>query len=164
MADPLPRRLGVALAVTAAASALAAAPALATEGPHAPPPTSFPTKVGPVTFPPVPAVPLRPARVVRHARIVPRRVRHGRRARLNIALRTPSRLLVVVTRGANGHRIRAYDLAAAGSRVSLRLPVRSHGRALRPGRYRVTIVAVDARGTRARPVVRTMVVRRRAHR
>jgi hypothetical protein len=38
-----------------------------------------------------------------------------------------------------------------------------HGRPLAAGRYRIRIVAVDALGSRSRPVLRTLVVRR-AHR
>ena len=42
----------------------------------------------------------------------------------------------------------------------LRLPARSKGRRLAPGRYRIDVVAIDAQGKRARPVRLTLVVRR----
>ena len=158
-----PHRMTAALAASAAASVLAAAPALATEpGVPAPAPL-LPSGVGPVTFAPVPT-PIGPAgsaaaRMIRGARLVPRRVRRGHRSLLKISLTAPSRLEVVMRRP-GGRGVLAFNVPAAGSKVTLRLPARSHGHLLRPGRYRIGIVAIDAQGARSRPVVRTLIVRR----
>lgn len=168
MANSLPHRLSLALAATAAASALAAAPALATEPPNAPPPSApLPTAIAPVTIAPLPSTAARSGRaprVIRRARLVPRRVRRGQRAQLKLSLTTPSRLRIVMSRGGGGRRSRAAALSvpASGRTISLRLPARSRGRALRPGRYRVSIVAIDAQGARSLPVNRTLIVRRAA--
>lgn len=172
MANSLSLRFPVVLVAGVAASALAAAPALATEGPSAPPPgPSLPTGLTPPTFAPFPAatapVPQRRAtRMIRRAYLVHRSVRRGRRAQLRVSLATPSRLRIVVSRRARGHRIRAAALTvpARGHRVSLRLPARARGHALRPGRYRVKVVAFDARGVPSAPVRLTLIVRRGAHR
>jgi len=172
MGQSIPYRLSVALAAGAAASALAAAPALATEGPAAgPPAAALPTDVAPVTFAPLPSVApptvrSRNARVVRRARLTPRRVRRGRKPLLNVSLTTPSRLRIVISRSTGRGRSRAAALSvpARGRTISLRLPARSKGHDLRPGRYRVSIVAIDAQGTRSRQVRRTLIVRRAARR
>jgi hypothetical protein len=164
MARSLPTRLAVALATGAAASTLVAASALATEPGGPPPGPPLPGGVTPVTIPPVPTTGAPATRVVRRARIVPRRVRRGRKATLRMSLSSPSRLQVVLSRSRSGHRVRTLDIPAGGRSVSVRLPARAAGRMLRPGRYRVSIVAIDALGTRSRPVVRTLIVRRGARR
>jgi len=164
MAHSLPHRLTVALAAGAAASALAAAPALATEGPNAPPPAaSLPSGIAPVTFAPFRSPALHPTvQVIRRARVVPRRVRRGQRARLRISLTTPSRLRIVVSRATGRGRVHTATMTvpARGRTVSLRLPARSHGHLLRPDRYRVSVVAIDAQGARSQPVRAAMIVRR----
>jgi hypothetical protein len=167
MAHSLPSRLSVVLAASAAVSALAATPALATESNAPPPAALLPAGIGPVTFAPIPSLTApaqqtRARRVVRAARLVPRRVRRGRRALLRISLATPSRVQIVMRRSASGHRIRVLSVPARGNTVALRLPARSGGHDLRPGRYRISIVAIDAQGIRSRPVVRTLRVRRAA--
>ncbi len=163
MARTLPHRLPALLVATAAASALAAAPALATEGPAAPPPAStLPTGVAPLTFSPFPsatAPAARNSRLIRRARLVHSTVRRGKRAVLRVSLATPSKLRVVLTRRPSGHRIRTLSQAAKGSIVSMRLPARTGGHALRAGRYRVRVVAIDANGTRSAPVKLSMKVR-----
>jgi len=166
MARSVPHRLSALLVASAAASALAAAPALATEGPAAPPPGStLPTGVAPVTFAPFPSTTAptlrsRSPRLIRRARLVHRRVKHGRRGQLRVSLTAPSRLRIVLTRGATGHRIRTITLPARGRTVTLQLPGRTGGHALPAGRYRVRVVAFDASGARSRPVRLTMIVRR----
>jgi hypothetical protein len=175
MAHSFSHRLPVLIVASAAASALAAAPALATEGTTAPPPVPaapapVPGVVPPVLFPSllpstVPTARVLPARVITGARLIPRRVRRGHRPLLKIRLTTPSRLRIVVSRRAGAGRIHTSTIRVPvrGSKVSLRLPARSHGHKLRRGRYRVRIVAFDALGTRSLPVRRRLVVRR-AHR
>ena len=172
MPHSLPHHLPALLTASMAAAAMAAAPALATEGPKAlPPSAAFPGVVAPVTFAPIPSVTApvvrrRAPRIIRRARLVPRRVRRGRRTLLKLSLSTPSRLRIVMTRKAGGGRLRvaALSVPVRGRRISLRLPARSRGHLLRPGRYRVSIVAIDAAGTRSRPVRRTLVVRHAARR
>jgi len=166
MARSSPHRLPALLVATAAASALGAAPALATEGPAAPPPgPSLPSGVAPPVFAPAPAqlAPTarnRAPRLIRRARLVHRRVKQGRRARLRVSLTTPSRLKVVVTRRATRHRIRTISVPVRGNVVALRLPARNGGHDLRPGRYRVRVVAFDAFGGRTRPEKLSMIVHR----
>ena len=164
MNHPLPTRRSIAVA-TAAASALLAAPALATEGPAAPPPAApLPSGVTPITFAPVTpagAPAARRARVIRRAQLVPRRVRAGRRALLRVWLVAPSRLRIVIARP-GGRRVRVVNVPARGRRVALRLPARAHGRLLRAGSYRVSVVAVDGQGGRSQPVGLTLAVRRPA--
>jgi hypothetical protein len=67
-----------------------------------------------------------------------------------------------MSRRVGGRRVRVATLAvpAAGRSISLRLPARSKGRRLAPGRYRIDVIAIDAQGKRARPVRVTLVVRR----
>jgi len=160
MADSLPHRLTVALVAGVAASALAAAPALATEGPAAPPPgVPLPSGLAPVSFPSVPSTaPTASRDIVTNARLVPRRVARGKRAKLKLSLTTPSTLQVVVKR-VGGRKIRTLSLPARGSTVSRRLPARTRGHDLRPGRYRVKIFVIDAQGGRLTPVRRTLTVR-----
>ncbi len=168
MTHPFPARRSAAFVATVAASALFAAPALATEGPAAPPPAAqLPSGVAPITFAPPPSAGApgsraRAARVIRRARLVPRRVRPGHRAQLRVWLATPSRLRIVIAR-ANGRSMRVVNAPVSGRRVVLRLPSRAHGKTLRPGRYRVRVVAVDGLGTRSLPARLTLVVRRHAH-
>lgn len=154
-------RLTVALAAGAVASALAAAPALATE-PGAPGSGQFPSGLSPVTFAPTLTGPATrsAAKVVRRARLVPRRVQRGRRAQLRISLAAPSKLMVVMRRGAKGHRIRTFNVPAGGTSVKLRLPGRRNGHALYAGRYGISIVSIDSQGVRSQPVMRTLTVRR----
>jgi hypothetical protein len=164
MAHSLPHRLTLALVAGTAASALAAAPALATEGPAAPPPANtLPSGVAPVTFAPIPTPSLhRAARVISRARVVPRRVRRGRHARLKLSLTTPSRLRIVISRRAGRGRVHTATMTvpARGRTLSLRLPARSHGHRLRAARYRVNVVAIDAQGAKSQPVRVAMIVRR----
>ena len=166
MARPIHHRLPVAFVAAAAASALAAGPALATEGPAAPPPgPTLPTGVPPAGFNPFPST-LAPSprtaapKLIRRARLVHRRVRQGRHGRLRVSLATPSRLRIVVSRISTRHKIRTINVPARGSTVSRRLPARTRGHDLRPGRYRVRVVAIDATGARSLPVKLTMIVRR----
>jgi hypothetical protein len=162
MAHIRPLRLSALLVVSAAASALAATPALATEGPAAPPPApSLPTGLVPPTIAPFAPAPstLTPApRVIRNARLVKKRVKQGRRALLRVSLTTPSRLRITMNRG--GHRVRLIAVPAGGQVVALRLPARAGGHKLRTGRYRISVVAVDANGVASAPFGRTMTVRR----
>lgn len=169
MAHSRSPRLPALLVAGASMSLLAAAPAFATEGPTAPPRAPMlPAGLAPVIFAPVvapgtPAARTRASRMIRRARLVPRRVHRGRATRLRVSLAAPVRLRVVMTTR-RGRRLRAVAVPARGSVVSVRLRARAHGRALRPGRYRVNVTAIDAQGTRSRPVHLTLVVRRGAHR
>lgn len=159
-------RLPAVLVAGAAASALSAAPALATEGPAAPPPPpSLPTGIAPATITPFPSmaappVTTRAPRVLRNARLVHRRVKRGRRGLLRVSLNTPSRLRIVMRRVANGRRIRVINVPARGKLVRLRLPARHRGHALRRGRYRISVAAIDANGVSSAPLKRTLTVRR----
>jgi len=156
------RPIAVLVACTAG-SLLAATPALATEAPNAPPPgPTLPAGIAPVTFAPVPAAPApaaRRARLISRARIVPRRVRRGGRTQLRVRLTTPSRLRIVLN-GRAGHRLRVIRAPARGRTVALRVAARAKGHALRPGRYRISVTALDAQGVRSQPVRLTLVVRR----
>jgi hypothetical protein len=164
MARSLHQRLPAVLVASVAASALAASPALATEGPTAPPPASFPNLAPPTFALPGAATPATSASIIRKARIVPRRVRRGRRATLRVSLTTPSRLRVVMARRSGGRyvRVRTIAVPARGRAVSLRLPARKNGHRLRAGRYRVSVTSVDALGKRSQPVRVTLTVRKRA--
>src|SRR4051794_3882245 len=152
MAHPLIRRLPALLAMSAAATTISAAPALASEGPAGPAPPGgapLPAALSPVNFAPMPAGPghagrrSRPA--VRRAKLTPRRIRRGRHARLRLVLSVPGRVRITLQRSVRGHRARgaALTVATSGTRLTVRLPAPSHGRALPAGRYRVTITVVD---------------------
>jgi hypothetical protein len=170
MASSFFHRVPALLVAGAAASALAAAPALATEGPAAPPPApTLPTGLTPPSFAPfqsgtAPTLNRKATRMIRRARLVHRRVGRGKRAQLRVSLAAPSRLRVVLLRKGSGRRIATLNVPARGRSVSLRLPARSHGHALRAGRYRVRVVAVDALGVRSAPVKLTLTVRHGARR
>jgi hypothetical protein len=158
LSPPLP----FALAAGAAAILAAATPAGASEGPPVPPGVP-PVNVGitPVGIPqlPVPAAHARPR--IRGARIVPRHIRSGRRAKLRLRLSSAGRLRLTVTRMSRPHRgrIALRHVTVPKGRVTIRLPKRAHGHALRSGRYRVAVVLTDARGGRSRKVRRSFVVR-----
>jgi hypothetical protein len=182
MAQSLSHRLPALLVAIFAACTLAAAPAFATEGPPAPPPAD--PLPDPMTFEPfadlgagaevvagaelgaeasAPVALTKPKRAVRRARVVPRRIRSGRRGTLKVSLSTPTKLRIVLSRK-GGKRIRTFTVKAKGRSVSLRLPARTKGHDLRPGTYRVSIVAIDAEGKAAKAVRRNLVVRRAAKR
>jgi hypothetical protein len=152
--------LSIALVAGTLAALAGAAPALSSEGPPAAPP--LPTGATPVVIPPLPAPAAhrhrRPA--IRHARLVPRRVRHGRRATLRLTLSAPGRVRVTLRRMSRPHRgrVAAKTVTAFDRRLSIRLPRRAHGRTLAPGRYRISVVTTDAVGSRSRTVRRTLVV------
>ena len=169
MAHPLIRRLPALLVMSAAAATISPAPALASEGPPGPPPPGgapLPAALSPVNFVPLPAGPAghrsRPS--IRRAKLAPRRIRRGRHARLRLVLSGPGRVRITLARAGHGRRGRSASLtiAAGRTRLTVRLPSRSHGRALPVGRYRVTITVLDAQGNRSRPVRRTLVIRRRS--
>lgn len=172
MAHSLIRRLPALLVMSAAAATISAAPSQASEGPAGPaPPGSapLPAALSPVNFAPMPAAPGNAGRkrsrpVIRRAKLAPRRIRRGRHARLRLSLSTPGRVRITLERNVRGRRVRSATLtvAARGTRLTVRLPTRSHGRALLAGRYRVTITAIDAQGSRSRPVRRSLVIRRKA--
>jgi hypothetical protein len=170
MAHSLIRRLPALLVMSAAATTIAATPALASEGPAGPLPPGgapLPAALSPVNFAPLPAGPRqrrsRPS--IRHAKLSPHRIRRGRHARLRLVLSTPGRVRITLQRSVRGRRVRsaALTVVAGATRLTVRLPARSHGRALPAGRYRVTITIIDAQGSRSRPVRRTLVIRRRSH-
>ena len=157
-------RLPVALAAGVAAVLAAAGPAGASEGPlNPPPPTWGPTPIGiapaPTAGGALPAHAARPS--IRRARIVPPRVKRGRRARLRLTLSSPGRVRLVVLRVSRPHRgrVAARTVQATRRGLVLPLPRKAHGTSLARGRYRVTIVMTDAHGGRSRTVRRSFTVR-----
>jgi hypothetical protein len=141
-----------------------AAPAGATEGPVAtqPPPwtltpPSFPLPV--VSAPSTSHAHRRPK--IKGARVTPHRIRRGRRATLRLSLPQAGRVKYTITRVSAPHRGRAITkrLSVPAGKVSIRLPRGMHGRALAPGRYRVTVVLSDSLGGKSRTVRRSLVVR-----
>jgi hypothetical protein len=170
MAHSLIRRLPALLVMSAAAATITTAPALASEGPAGPAPpgsASLPPALSPVNFAPMPAGPGKARRkrpAIRRAKLVHRRIRRGRHARLRLALSTPGRVRITLERNVRGRRVRsaALTIAAGSTRLTVRLPARSHGRALPAGRYRITVTVIDAQGSRSRPVRRSLVIRRKA--
>jgi hypothetical protein len=163
MAQPHLRFTVVAAVTTAAA--FAATPALASE-PNVPPGPPPPPALVLPSFAPLPGAPAHAKRLsIRRVRVVPRHIRRGRRARLRLRLSSPARLRILVQRRTKGHRIRVRTLVvdAPAGNVSIRLPRRVHGHVLAPGRYRVSVVAIDGAGNRSVTVRRTLRVRRRAH-
>ena len=158
MHDPRPSRLPFVLAAGIAATLAAATPAGASEGQPGPPPPSW--GATPPTFQLPPAV-VRNRSLIRGARIVPRRVRHGRRAVLRMRLSRPAQVRITITRRSRPHRgrVTVRRVSVPAGRVAIRLPRKVHGRALASGRYRVRVVAVDAQGVRSRTLRRSFVVR-----
>jgi hypothetical protein len=162
MAQPHLRLTCLAAATTVAA--LAATPALATEPgqPAGPPP---PAALVLPNIAPLPSAPRHAARPsLRRVRVVPRRIRSGSRARVQLTLSAPARLRIRVQRR-KGHalvRVGTITADAQAGKVSIRLPRRAHGHALAAGRYRVSVVAVDATGNRSATVRRTLRIRKRA--
>lgn len=165
-------RISRALAVLAAGAAgalAAAAPSGASEGQPAPPPpppppwNMTPPALQPAPFPaaPAPTAAARRRPLIRGARVVPHRVRRGRRAALRLSLSRAGRVRVTVTRMSRPHRGRVTVLrrSARAGRLTIRLPRGVHGRALRRGRYRVAVVVVDRHGSRSRTLRRSFVVR-----
>jgi hypothetical protein len=165
MAHPHLRLTCLAAATTAAA--LAATPALATEpgqpaGPAGPPP---PAALVLPNIAPLPSSPRHAARPsLRRVRVVPRRIRSGSRARVQLTLSSPARLRIRLQRrhGRKLVRVRTITATAPAGKVSIRLPRRVHGHVLAAGRYRVSVVAVDATGNRSATVRRSLRIRKRA--
>jgi len=154
----MPHRFPHLVLAAAAGLAAGAAPAAATEGP---PGTPLPNTLAPVAIVPAPpavAVPTvpraRPA--VLRARLVPRHVKHGRRARLRLQLSATGRVRIVLERTRRGRHTRVAARTVTAGRRSLTLRLRR----LHPGRYRVTVVAIDGSGLRSRAVHRALLVRR----
>lgn len=165
MAQPHLRLTCLAAATTAAA--LAATPALATEpgqpaGPAGPPPPAALVLPNIAPLPGSPGHLARPS--MRRVRVVPRRIRSGSRARVQLTLSAPARLRIRVQRrkGRSLVGVRTITADAPAGKVSIRLPGRVHGHALAAGRYRVSVVAVDATGNRSATVRRTLRIRKRA--
>ena len=152
----------VVIAAGAAALLAGSAPAGASEGPVGSPP--LPSGVAPVTIPPVPGPVVngthRKRLAIRRAKIVPRRLRAGRRASLRLSLSGPGRVRLVITRRSRPHRgrIAVRRVSATGRKLVIRLPRGVHGHRLAAGRYRVAVTVVDADGTRSRTVRRSFVV------
>ena len=155
----LPRsRLSIVAATAVATAMLAGAtPALASD------PGSNPGGFGPDAlelpdFAPLPSngKGVRPR--IRRARVVPRRLRHGKRAHLRLTLSTPGRVRILIERRVRGKlvRKRSITVAARKARVSIRLPRGVGKHAFATGRYRITVVAIDGAGTRSRPLHRKL--------
>ena len=162
MAQPHLRLTCLAAATTAAAPA--ATPALATEPGQAagPPPPAALVLPNIAPLPSAPGHAARPS--LRRVRVVPRRIRSGSRARVQLTLSSPARVRISVQRrkGRSLVRVRTITVDASAGKVSIRLPRRVHGHALAAGRYRVSVIAVDATGNRSATVRRTLRIRKRA--
>ena len=161
------------MAAAGVAAALAvAAPAGATEGPAAPPPAPWgltAPSIAPGAFGPLGSAPAfsapststahrRPG--IRGARLVPHRIRKGKRATLRLSLPQAGKVKYTIRRMSAPHRGRVITrtVAAKQGKVSIRLP-----RGLASGRYRVSVVALDSLGSKSRTVSRSLIVRS-AHR
>ena len=162
-----PRSLLVTAAGAAAALAVAA-PAGATEGPATalpmPPWNLTAPGFGPAASAPSAAAVHRRPRI-RGARVVPHRIRKGKRASLRLSLPQAGKVSYTITRTSAPHRGRKFtgSVSVTSGKVSIRLPRGVNGRALASGRYRVSVVVVDAQGSRSRTVGRSLIVRS-AHR
>jgi hypothetical protein len=156
-------RLPVVVAAAAAAATLAAAsPALASEpgvlddnGPAA---LQLPD------IAPLPSFGAKARPSIRRARIVPRRLHRGKRARLKLTLSAPGRVRILIERRVRGRlvRKRSMTVVARTAKVSIRLPKGAHGHAFAPGRFRITVVAIDGAGTRSLPLRRNLRVIKKA--
>ena len=156
-------------ALAVAGLALAPFSAQATEGPatEGPPAAPAPSLLAPISINvPSPAV-IFPARHVAHvrsrvlrAKLAPRRVHRGRASRLHLAISTPGRVRVELTRHAGKRlvHVATLTLAAPARTVSLKMPARLNGKPLAAGRYRVTVVTSSRAGGRSRPVRRALTV------
>ena len=155
-----------------AAALAVAAPAGATEGPTAAPPPPWNLTApgfGPGASAPAISAPSkstahrRPS--IRSARVVPHRIRKGRRATLRLSLPQAGKVSYTITRMSAPRRGRKFTgtVTARSGKVSIRLPRGVKGRALASGRYRVSAVVVDSLGGRSRTVSRSLIVRS-AHR
>jgi DNA-binding beta-propeller fold protein YncE len=129
--------------------------------PDAPPPAA------PAAPAPAPVVATAPARRVDHRRpvlsllrVLPRAFRatrapsgrggHGARLAFTVSERARVRLTVVRVAGGRERRVGALPaVTAARGRLAVRLTGRLHGRAVRPGHYRVVLVATDPAGNRS---------------
>ena len=162
-----PRPLLLTAAGVAAALALAA-PAGATEGPTAAAPA--PWNLTAPSFAPSAPAPFgsapssssaRRRPKIRGARVVPHAIRKGKRATLRVTLPQAGKLQYTITKKSSPHRGRVITrrMSVPSGKLSIRLPRGVNGRALASGRYRVTVVVVDAQGTRSRTVGRSLVVR-----
>jgi hypothetical protein len=101
---------------------------------------------------------------IRRARIVPRRLHRGKRARLKLTLSTPARVRILIERRVRGRlvRKRSITVVARKTKVSIRLPKGVHGHAFAPGRFRITVVAIDGAGMRSLPLRRNLRVIKKA--
>jgi hypothetical protein len=88
-------------------------------------------------------------------RITPRRVVQGRVSRLRIALAAPGHVRIVIDRRVRRHRHRVSRRTVAAPLAARVLRLRTH---VRPGRYRVTVIALDDQGHASRPVRRMLTV------
>jgi hypothetical protein len=161
------RSIRGAVCLAAAGLVVAAAPALATEGPPPPPggggggqplpdtlqPVTIPQQLGPSVWPAPRTKRAKRPRVTRFS--MTRRIRVHRHPHLRLGVATPGSVRVVIERRGSGKAKRVWSRTVAARRTSLavHLPAR-----LRAGRYRVTVVSVDAQGQRSRPVRRALVV------
>ena len=155
--------------LAAAGLAVAAAPALATEGP---PPTAggggggggvqpLPNTLAPVTIPQQlgPSVTTPRTKRVKRPRItkinMTRRVRAHRHPHLRLGVATTGQVRIVIQRrsGKKGKRVWTRTVAARRTSLTVHLP-----EGLRAGRYRVTIVSATTQGQSSRPVNRMLVV------
>jgi hypothetical protein len=152
-----------ALGAAVVAALLGAAPALSSEGPPTGVPP-LPTGATPIVIPPLPIqgtghLTARPS--IRRARLVPRRVRAGRRSTLRLSLSAPGIVRVVMRRMSRPHigRVALLHKTASATSLAIRLPKRAHGRKLARGRYRISIMMADGQGGRSRTVRRMLVIR-----
>jgi hypothetical protein len=165
------RSIRGALCLAAAGLTVAAAPALATEGPPPGGPGGggggggggqpLPNTLAPVTIPQQlgPSVQRQPAtKRAKRPRItrinMTRRVRAHHHAHLRVRLATTGRVQIVIQRnGKKAKRVWTRTVNARRTSVTVHLP-----EGLKAGRYRVTVVSVDAQGQSSRPVSRSLQV------
>jgi secreted trypsin-like serine protease len=118
-----------------------------------PPPQQQPAPPGGRTV--IPARPDAVPPVLSRARLSTGRVRAGGRAKLSFQLSEAAAVTVTVLKK-QGRRYRPLSptlpLAANAGTFSRRFDGRLAGRALKPGRYKLSLAAVDAVGNAARPV------------
>jgi len=144
------------LALAGAGLLMGAAPALATEGPAGSP---LPNTLSPVTIPNTLPAPL--SRSL-HPRVVkvtlsPKRLRHGKQARLRLSLADSKSVKVVIERRVGKKYRHARTITASPVSTSLSLKLRS----LPAGRYRVTVVSTGDNGAKSAPVRRMLISTRR---
>jgi hypothetical protein len=76
---------------------------------------------------------------------------------LRITLATPGRVRIVIERRVRRHGVRVYTRTVLARTRTLVVRLPAFGRT---GRYRITVVAMDAQGNRSRTIRRALLVTR----